>query len=180
VCMHDGNSRCEACVCVACCGAHNAASGSLVSHEMHADGGNLLWTGPLLSNMPWCVGCSRWGCQWDKDCYSTNGTLSCGPGLYLFGQALHAIWSEDDKTPVFLNGMGQDNSTKWRQCGNYYPGECLGPRVVAVNPTLCLTTWTVCLSAPPPSSATGCVTYVPHVACRVLACLGGTSCLRKR
>lgn len=66
--------------------------------------------------------CSRWGCQWQDTCHEVNGTKACAPILQTFGMAAAAIWQSDPTVPVFINGLGQDNSTKYRQCGNYYPG----------------------------------------------------------
>lgn len=72
---------------------------------------------PDLVNEP-----SRWGCQWNSACADTNGTRACAPALQFFGTAAAAIWRVDPSVPIFINGLGQDNSTKWDQCGNYYPG----------------------------------------------------------
>eukprot|EP00878_Enallax_costatus_P033161 GHUV01036555.1.p1 GENE.GHUV01036555.1~~GHUV01036555.1.p1 ORF type:complete len:425 (+),score=93.87 GHUV01036555.1:481-1755(+) len=72
---------------------------------------------PDLVNEP-----SRWGCQWQDTCHGVNGTRVCAPILQTFGLAAAAIWKADPNVPIFINGLGQDNSTKWDQCGNYYPG----------------------------------------------------------
>lgn len=65
---------------------------------------------------------SRWGCQWQDTCHEVNGTRACAPMLQTFGLAAASIWKADPDVPIFINGLGQDNSTKWDQCGNFYPG----------------------------------------------------------
>lgn len=69
--------------------------------------------------------CSRYGCQWDTSCYSTgssNSQRACAPILQAFGLAAAAIWRWDPTVPIFINGLGQDYSSRWRQCGHSFPG----------------------------------------------------------
>lgn len=64
---------------------------------------------------------SRWGCQWTRSC-EVNGTTACAPMLRTLGQVAAAIWEVDPTVPLFLNGLGQDYSNKYIQCGRAYPG----------------------------------------------------------
>lgn len=42
--------------------------------------------------------------------------------LRTLGQVAAAIWEVDPTVPLFLNGLGQDYSNKYTQCGRAYPG----------------------------------------------------------
>ncbi|WIA11531.1 hypothetical protein OEZ85_011642 [Tetradesmus obliquus] len=77
---------------------------------------------PDLVNEPSRWGCHRWGCQWQDSCHEVNGTNACAPILHSYGLAAAAIWQSDPDVAIFINGLGQDNSTKYDQCGNPYPG----------------------------------------------------------
>ncbi|KAF8070911.1 hypothetical protein HT031_000992 [Scenedesmus sp. PABB004] len=78
----------------------------------------------------------RWGCQWQDSCHEVNGTKACAPVLQSYGMAAAAIWAADPDVPIFINGLGQDNSTKWDQCGNFYPGMHWGDGFITNKRTL--------------------------------------------
>jgi hypothetical protein len=74
---------------------------------------------------------SRWGCQWERECFDAQGQKACTAGAWLYHEAMTAIHSWDPDVPVLANAMGQSyvDPIKFPTCTKFFKGEyCRQPQ----------------------------------------------------